>query len=84
MDESGPLGTTYALRKALQGSMFLPSRDVAAKELLAAYEVAQRLGARPLGEAIADLACRAGLALPDTQPERNRHRAALLPGVGCR
>jgi len=57
-------GTTQALRKALRGSMFLPNDDVATKELLAAYEVAQRLGARPLGEAIADLARLARIELP--------------------
>lgn len=51
--------------------------ELAAKELLQAHEVAGRLGARPLAEAIADLARRARIDLPGTV---RRETVDLLTG----
>ena len=55
---------------ALLGTGGPGDADVAAKELVSAHEVAQRLGARPLGAAIGDLARRARIELPGTEPAR--------------
>ncbi|WP_173135355.1 helix-turn-helix transcriptional regulator [Kibdelosporangium persicum] len=44
------------------------SRDRAAELLVAAYEVADRLGARPLRAAVTDLARRSRISLPGRQP----------------
>ncbi|GAB2749699.1 helix-turn-helix transcriptional regulator [Amycolatopsis magusensis] len=58
--------------------------ELAASELLAAYEVAERLGAKPLGDAIRELAHRARIDLPGQEPRRDvvdpltdRERAVL-------
>ncbi|QFU88030.1 helix-turn-helix transcriptional regulator [Amycolatopsis sp. YIM 10] len=58
--------------------------ELAAAELLKAYEVSERLGAKPLGDSIRDLAHRARIELPGQAPRRDvvdplteRERAVL-------
>jgi DNA-binding CsgD family transcriptional regulator/tetratricopeptide (TPR) repeat protein len=62
---------------SLLGTGVAADGELAAKELLLAHEVAGRLGARPLGEATANLARRARIDLPGTS---RRETVDLLTG----
>ncbi|HEX3816011.1 MAG TPA: AAA family ATPase [Mycobacteriales bacterium] len=57
--------------EALLATGVASDADLASAELLAAHEVARRLGAKPLAEAVVGLARRARIELPGEAPERD-------------